>query len=72
MFIAFSFRLPYATSFVLLVVVTLAMFVPSLPEYIGIFHLAAAITLSIYNIADADTRAFSIVIYLSQYIPRQS
>jgi uncharacterized protein (TIRG00374 family) len=69
LFISFSFSLPFSASFVLLGAVALAIFLPSLPGSIGTFHLAAALALSVYAIAGADARAFSIVLHLSQYIP---
>lgn len=69
LFVSFSFHLPFTAAFVLLAAVVLALFVPSLPGSIGTFHLAAVLALSTYQIAGADTRAFSIVLHLSQYIP---
>ena len=49
--------------------VSLAMFIPSIPGHIGVYHLASVVTLSIYGISEADARAFSIVLHLVQYIP---
>ncbi len=69
LFQSFSFHLPFTASFVLLAALVLAMIIPSLPGYIGIFHLAAVLTLSAYDIGDAGARAYSIVLHLSQYVP---
>ena len=69
LFKSFGFKLPLTASFVMIAFVSMAMFIPSMPGYIGIYHLATVLTLSAYNITGADARAFAIVIHLSQFLP---
>ncbi len=68
-FLAFGFDLPLEASYVLLVVVSVSILIPSSPGFFGVYHAGAVLTLSLYNIPDVDARAFSIVLHLAQYIP---
>lgn len=69
LFKSFGFELPFTASFVMITIISMAIFVPSMPGNIGIYHLAVVLTLSAYNITGADARAFSIVVHLSQFLP---
>jgi len=68
-FLSFGFDLPLEASYVLLVVVSIMILVPSSPGFFGVYHLATVLTLTLYKIPDIDARAFSIVLHLAQYIP---
>ena len=68
-FLSFGFDLPLEASYVLLVVVSIMILVPSSPGFFGVYHLATVLTLTLYEIPDIDARAFSIVLHLAQYIP---
>jgi len=68
-FMSFGFDLPLEASYVLLVVVSIMILIPSSPGFFGVYHLGTVLTLTLYNVPDVDARAFSIVLHLAQYIP---
>ncbi len=68
-FIAFGFDLPLTASFVLLVMVSISILIPSSPGFVGVYHAAAAYTLSLYNIPAENALSFSVILHLAQYIP---
>lgn len=68
-FKAFGFHLPLEASYVLLVVVSISILIPSSPGFFGVYHFGVVWTLSLYGITDVNARAFAIVLHLAQYIP---
>ncbi|HUV30262.1 MAG TPA: lysylphosphatidylglycerol synthase transmembrane domain-containing protein [Acidobacteriota bacterium] len=68
-FLSFGFDLTLEASYVLLVVVSIMILIPSSPGFFGVYHLGTVLTMSLYQVADVDARAFSIVLHLAQYIP---
>ncbi len=62
-------HLPVEASFVVLVVVSLMISVPSSPGYVGVFHWAVQISLRIYGLNDGQALAVAIVLHAAQYIP---
>jgi uncharacterized protein (TIRG00374 family) len=68
-FLSFGFDLPLEASYVLLVVVSIMILIPSSPGFFGVYHLGTVLTLELYNVPDVEARAFSIVLHLAQYIP---
>jgi uncharacterized protein (TIRG00374 family) len=68
-FLSFGFDLSLEASYVLLVVVSIMILIPSSPGFFGVYHLGTVLTLALYDIPDVDARAFSIVLHLAQYIP---
>ncbi|MDD5425369.1 MAG: lysylphosphatidylglycerol synthase transmembrane domain-containing protein [candidate division Zixibacteria bacterium] len=67
-FIAFGFDLPLEASFVLLVIVSISILIPSSPGFIGVYHAGTFLTLSIYGIGKEDALSFAIVLHATQYI----
>jgi uncharacterized protein (TIRG00374 family) len=68
-FMAFDFPLPLTASFVLLVVVSISILIPSSPGFIGVYHAGAVWTLSVYGIGREDALSFALVLHAAQYIP---
>ncbi|MBD3382989.1 MAG: flippase-like domain-containing protein [candidate division Zixibacteria bacterium] len=62
--------LPWTASFVVLIVVSLGIFVPASPGYIGLFHYLVVLSLSIYpaEVSDSSARGCAIILHASQYI----
>jgi uncharacterized protein (TIRG00374 family) len=68
-FIAFGFDLPLEASYFLLVLVSISILVPSSPGFVGVYHAATVVTLTMYGIDDVNARAFALVLHAAQYIP---
>jgi hypothetical protein len=62
--------LPWTASFVVLIVVSLGIFIPSSPGYIGLFHYLVVLSLSIYptEVDETAARGCAIILHGSQYI----
>jgi uncharacterized protein (TIRG00374 family) len=67
--LALGFDLPVEASFVVLVVVSLMISIPSSPGYVGVFHWAVQISLQIYGLSEGEALAVAIVLHAAQYIP---
>jgi glycosyltransferase 2 family protein len=68
-FKAFGFDLPIAASFVLLVVVSVSILIPSSPGFVGVYHVGTVWTLETYHIGRAEALSFALVLHAAQYIP---
>lgn len=70
-FRAFNLDLPLTASFVLLVVVSVSILVPSTPGYLGVYHYATVWTLTSknYQIDSEHALSFALVLHAAQYIP---
>ena len=67
-FLAFNFDLTLDASFVLLVVVSIMIMVPSTPGFLGVYHYGVVISLGIYGVTDESARAYALVLHATQYI----
>jgi glycosyltransferase 2 family protein len=68
-FQAFGFRLPWTAPFVLLVITTIGIVVPSSPGYIGTYHLLCQMGLGLYGVAKSPALAFAFVHHGLNIIP---
>lgn len=68
-FLAFDFSLPLSASFMLLVVVSIAILIPSSPGFIGVYHYAASATLQAYGISTESAVSFALILHAAQYVP---
>jgi uncharacterized membrane protein YbhN (UPF0104 family) len=68
-FVAFGFDLPLDASFFLLVVVSIAILVPSSPGFVGVYHGGTVFTLLQYGVGREDALSFALVLHAAQYIP---
>jgi glycosyltransferase 2 family protein len=64
---AFGFDLPIDACFVLLVVVSISILVPSSPGFVGVYHYGAVWSLEYYGIPREDALSFAIVLHATQY-----
>ncbi|MBN1213722.1 MAG: flippase-like domain-containing protein [candidate division Zixibacteria bacterium] len=67
-FVAFGFDLPLEASYVLLVIVSISILIPSSPGFIGVYHAGTVWTLTIYGIGKEDALSFAIVLHAVQYV----
>ena len=68
-FLALGFHLPWEASFVVLVVVSLMISIPSTAGFVGVYHWATQISLQIYGLSKSEAVAVAIVLHAAQYIP---
>lgn len=67
-FLAFGFKLPLAASFVLLVVVSILIMVPSSPGFVGVYHYGSVLSLGFYDIPQSAALSCAIVMHATQYL----
>lgn len=67
-FLAFGFDLPISASYVLLVIVSVAILVPSSPGFVGVYHMGVVWTLTTYGISQEDALSFALVLHATQYL----
>ena len=67
-FMAFGFDITVDASFVLLVVVSILIMVPSTPGFLGVYHYGVVVSLGLYGISDEEARACAIVLHAAQYL----
>ncbi len=67
-FKAFNIDVPIDASFVVLVVVSISILVPSSPGFVGVYHAGAVWALSHYNVPKENAVAFAAVLHATQYI----
>jgi len=68
-FYAFGFELPVYASYVLLVVVSIAILIPSSPGFIGVYHAGVVITLNLFKVDPHNAVSCAIVLHAAQFIP---
>jgi uncharacterized protein (TIRG00374 family) len=68
-FYAFNFDLPIYASYVLLVVVSISILIPSSPGFIGVYHGGVVWTLNFFNISQHSAVSCAIVLHAAQFIP---
>jgi uncharacterized protein (TIRG00374 family) len=68
-FKAFGFDLPITASYVLLVVVSISILIPSSPGFVGVYHAGTVWTLQKYGIGQEQALSFALVLHAAQYIP---
>ncbi|KPL02902.1 MAG: hypothetical protein AMJ90_04535 [candidate division Zixibacteria bacterium SM23_73_2] len=68
-FLSFGFTPPFYASFILLVIVALGVMLPSSPGFIGTFQYACILALGIFGIEKSVAFSFSVVLWISQYLP---
>jgi uncharacterized protein (TIRG00374 family) len=72
-FYAFNFietyNVPLGASFVLLVITTISILVPSSPGYVGTYHWLCMISLSLFAVPKSPALGYAIVIHAVNFIP---
>lgn len=59
--LAFGFNLPLIASFVVMIILIVGIAIPTAPGYIGNWHLACVLALSLFGLAEAQTLSFAVV-----------
>ncbi len=67
-FAAFDFDLPLDAAFVLLVVVSISILLPSSPGFIGVYHIGVVWSLNVYGIDRERALSCAIVLHVVQYL----
>jgi uncharacterized protein (TIRG00374 family) len=71
-FYAFNFvetyKIPLGASFVLLVITTISVLVPSSPGYVGTYHWLCMISLSLFAVPKSSALGYAIVIHAVKFI----
>ncbi len=67
-FAAFGFDLPPDAAFVLLVVVSISILLPSSPGFVGVYHVGVVWSLSLYGIDKERALSCAIVLHVVQYL----
>ena len=67
-FLAFGHPLPIAASFVLLVVVSILIMVPSSPGFVGVYHFGAVLSLGFYNVYEEEAISIALVMHATQFL----
>jgi len=68
-FYAFGFDLPVYASYVLLVVVSISILIPSSPGFIGVYHAGVVFTLNRFGIDTNSAVSCALVLHAAQFIP---
>ena len=68
-FYAFGFDLPIYASYVLLIVVSISILIPSSPGFIGVYHGGVVWTLHFFGIGPDEAVSCAIVLHAAQFIP---
>jgi uncharacterized protein (TIRG00374 family) len=66
---AFGFDLPIFASYILLVVVSISILIPSSPGFIGVYHAGVVWTLRYFNIETTEAVSCALVLHAAQFIP---
>ena len=68
-FISFNFNLPVYAPFLLTVILTFGVMIPSSPGYVGTYQYFCIMGLALWGIKESDALGFSLVYHASQYVP---
>lgn len=69
MALAFDIQLGFAESFVVLLILTIALTLPSTPGFVGAMEWAIKVGLVLFGIDPSQAFAFAIVYHVTQYVP---
>jgi uncharacterized protein (TIRG00374 family) len=64
-----TFRLPWSTSLILLVVTTIAIIIPSSPGYVGTYHYLCQISLAMFGVSAGPALSFATVVHGINFLP---
>ena len=69
MFRAFDLELPWIAAWVVLSFVALGVAIPSAPGYIGVFHAAATIALTMFGVPATAAFGYALLLHATQILP---
>jgi len=64
-----TYRLPWWTSLIVLVVTTIGIVVPSSPGYVGTYHWLCQISLAMFAVPGGPALSFAILIHVANFLP---
>jgi len=68
-FYAFGFDLPVYASYILLIIVSISILIPSSPGFIGVYHAGVVFTLSRFGIDASNAVSCALVLHAAQFFP---
>ena len=68
-FLAFEFYLPWIAPFVVLIITTISVVVPSSPGYIGTYHWLCQISLGLFGISESPALVFALLVHGIHNVP---
>ncbi len=68
LFLAFGFHLPVIASFVLMIILIVGIAIPTAPGFIGNWHFACVLGLSLFNVAKVEALSFAVVYHFLSMI----
>ena len=66
--LAFGFELPLAASFVILVVVSILIMIPSSPGFVGVYHYGTVLSLGFYGVRGEAAVSCALVMHATQFL----
>ncbi len=66
---AFDFELPLIASFTVLALIALGVMLPAAPGFVGTFHYACILALSLFGVSKANALSFAIVLHFLHLMP---
>ena len=66
---SYGLMLPFEVSLLVVVFLAVGVALPSAPGFVGVYHYAVVLALSLFAVEKGDAVAFSIISHLLQYIP---
>jgi hypothetical protein len=66
---AFDLSLSWVAPWVVLVFVGVSVSIPAAPGFIGVFHAAAAIAVSLFGVARAEAVGYALILHAAQFVP---
>lgn len=69
MLLSFGYKLPFSISFFILVLIGIAVSIPSAPGFIGTFHFACAKGLELFNVPGEEAISVAIILHAINFFP---
>ena len=66
---AFDLALSWVAPWVVLAFVGISVSIPAAPGFIGVFHAAAAVALSLFGVARAEAVGYALILHAAQFVP---
>lgn len=66
---AFDLSLSWVAPWVVLAFVGVSVSIPAAPGFIGVFHAAAAVALSLFGVARAEAVGYALILHAAQFVP---
>jgi uncharacterized protein (TIRG00374 family) len=64
-----AYDLPWITSLVVLVMVSIGIMIPSSPGYVGTYHLLCIQAMAFFNVPASEAAGFAVILHVVNFIP---